>query len=61
MDFPKMTLKGMTAIVTGGGRGLGRAAALSFATAGADVAVASRNLGNCEKVAQEVRALGRGP
>jgi NAD(P)-dependent dehydrogenase (short-subunit alcohol dehydrogenase family) len=46
-------------LVTGGSRGLGRAMALGFARAGADVAVASRRLEACEQVAAEIRALGR--
>jgi NAD(P)-dependent dehydrogenase (short-subunit alcohol dehydrogenase family) len=49
-------LKDKVAVVTGGSRGLGREMVLSFAAAGADVVVASRNLANCEAVAEEVRA-----
>ena len=46
-------------LVTGGSRGLGYRMAMAFAQRGADVIVASRKLENCEKVAEEVRALGR--
>lgn len=52
-------LKERVAIVTGGGTGIGRSIALEFAKAGADVIVASRNLENLEKVAGEIRDLGR--
>ncbi|MGE3327721.1 MAG: SDR family NAD(P)-dependent oxidoreductase [Acidimicrobiia bacterium] len=52
-------LTGKVAVVTGGSRGLGREMVLGFAACGADVAIASRNLENCEAVARDVRALGR--
>lgn len=46
-------------LVTGGSRGLGRAMALGFADAGADVAVASRKQEACDEVAREIEARGR--
>ena len=52
-------LENQIAVVTGAGRGIGRAIALKFAAAGADVACVSRTQENSEKVAAEVRALGR--
>ena len=52
-------LTGKVALITGGSRGLGRAMALGFAAAGADLIIASRKLDACEAVAEEVRALGR--
>lgn len=52
-------LANQIAVVTGAGRGIGRAIALQFATEGADVACVSRTAENAEKVALEVRALGR--
>ena len=55
----ELSLKDRTAIVTGGGRGIGRAIALALAEAGADVAVAARTVSEIEATAKEVRALGR--
>ncbi len=59
-QFRRMSqLANQIAIVTGAGRGLGRAIALKFAAEGADVVCISRTTDNSEKVASEVRALGR--
>jgi NAD(P)-dependent dehydrogenase (short-subunit alcohol dehydrogenase family) len=56
----RFDLSGRTALVTGGSRGLGRAIAFGLAAAGADVAIASRKLEACERVAAEVaEATGR--
>ena len=52
-------LEGQVAVVTGAGRGIGRAVALRLAAAGADVVCVSRTAENSEKVAAEVRATGR--
>ena len=53
-------LHGRVALVTGGSRGLGREMVLAFARSGADVAIASRKIDGCERVADEVlRATGR--
>lgn len=52
-------LTGKVAVVTGASKGLGRAMAMGFAEAGADVVVSSRRLGACEEVAEEIRSLGR--
>ena len=52
------SLKGKVAIVTGGGRGIGKFIATGFAEAGADVVIASRKVQNCEKVARELAKLG---
>jgi 3-oxoacyl-[acyl-carrier protein] reductase len=52
-------LANQIAVVTGAGRGIGRAIALKYAAEGADVVVVSRTVENAEKVAAEIRALGR--
>jgi gluconate 5-dehydrogenase len=52
-------LSGRNALVTGGGRGLGRFIALGLAEAGANVAIASRKRDNLDAVAREIEALGR--
>jgi NAD(P)-dependent dehydrogenase (short-subunit alcohol dehydrogenase family) len=51
-------LKGRRALVTGGGRGIGRSMALALADSGADVAVASRSLSELETVAGEIKDRG---
>ena len=54
-----MDLVGQVAIITGAGRGIGRAIALTFARVGADVVLVSRTGTELETVAAEVRQLGR--
>ena len=46
-------------LITGSSRGLGRAMALGFAAAGADIVVTSRNVDACREVVREIEALGR--
>ena len=53
------SLLGKVCVVTGASRGLGRAIALAYATAGADVVLAARSRPDLEKVAREVEATGR--
>ena len=52
-------LANKVAVVTGAGRGIGRAVALAYAKMGADVACVSRTEENSAKAAAEVEALGR--
>jgi NAD(P)-dependent dehydrogenase (short-subunit alcohol dehydrogenase family) len=54
-----MELEGQAAIVTGAGRGIGRAIALELASMGADIVVAEFDHERGEHTAEEVRALGR--
>ena len=59
MERPDFSLKGKVAVVTGGTRGMGRAMALTFARAGADVVVTSRHESGAEATAAEIRGIGR--
>jgi 3-oxoacyl-[acyl-carrier protein] reductase len=52
-------LSGQVAIVTGGGRGIGRAISVLFAQAGADLTICGRTLEPLEETAREIRSLGR--
>ncbi|RLC95980.1 MAG: 2-deoxy-D-gluconate 3-dehydrogenase [Chloroflexi bacterium] len=53
------SLEGKVAIVTGAGRGIGKAVALGLAEMGADVVALARTVTDIEKTAAEVRALGQ--
>ncbi len=58
--IPKdFSVEGKVAIVTGGGRGIGKAIALVLAESGADVTVAARTTKDIEQTAAEIRKLGR--
>jgi len=59
MFLERYRLDGKVAVITGGSRGIGRAIALGFAEAGADIVVASRKLPDLEAVAGEISAQGR--
>ncbi len=51
-------LREKTVLITGGGQGIGKAAALAFAKEGAQVAICGRNAATLEGTAKELRALG---
>lgn len=59
MTLPDFSLKDKIAIVTGAKRGIGKAIAVTFAEAGADVVVCGRTLTELEEVTGEIQALGR--
>ena len=54
-----MQLEGKVAVVTGGGKGIGRAIALAFAREGADVVVAATTEPALKEVAAKIEAMGR--
>lgn len=59
MRFPSFDLTGRVALVTGGGRGIGRGIALALANAGADVAICSRTEEQLRRTAAEIEKMGR--
>ncbi len=59
MTTDLFSLEGKSALVTGASRGIGRAVALAFAQAGADVSVAARTEADLETLAKEIDAAGR--
>ena len=59
MILDTFSLAGKKGIVTGGGQGLGKAFAIAFAEAGADVAIAELNPQTGAETVKEIEALGR--
>jgi NAD(P)-dependent dehydrogenase (short-subunit alcohol dehydrogenase family) len=57
--FAPNLFAGRSALITGGGRGIGREIALAFASLGADVVIASRNPDNLATTARDIEAMGR--
>ena len=59
MNFKEMfDLSDKVAIVTGGGRGLGKFIATGLAEAGSNLVIASRKIGNCQRTAKELETFG---
>ncbi|MGK6352802.1 3-ketoacyl-ACP reductase [Parapedobacter sp. DT-150] len=53
-----MELKGKNAIITGGGRGLGKAVALTLASEGVNIGITGRHAGNLAATVEELKKLG---
>lgn len=58
-ELPNFDLSGRTALVTGAARGLGRAAALALAAAGANIVLGVRDPGSATELADVIRTAGR--
>lgn len=59
MYLPSFSLNNKTAVITGAGRGIGRALSIGLAEAGADVVLLSRTRADLEETAASIHALGR--
>ena len=59
MKFPTFDLTGKVAMVTGATKGIGYGYSLGLANAGADIVVVSRTPADCDRVVEEIRAMGR--
>ena len=58
-NYPSFDLKGKVALITGAGRGLGKACALALAHAGADVVLGLRDGDSAEELEDEIGLMGR--
>jgi dehydrogenase/reductase SDR family protein 4 len=59
MDVSYLALDGKVALITGGSRGIGKAIALAFANAGADIVISSRKQPVLDEVVAEIEKMGR--
>jgi len=59
MDSNNGTLKGQVALVTGSGKGIGKACAIALAKAGADIILGFRNINDQGEVGDEIKKFGR--
>jgi len=59
MILTEFSVEGKVAIVTGAGRGIGKAISLALARAGADIVAAARTKEEIEETCREVKDLGR--
>ena len=59
MPKDRQLLEGKIALITGGGRGIGKSVALAFAREGADIVITARTDAQLNAVAEEIRSLGR--
>ncbi len=59
LSYPSFTLNGKIALITGAGKGLGRACALALAHAGADIGLGLRDVNSAKDLEQEIQAMGR--
>lgn len=58
INYPDYAVKGKVALITGAGRGIGRACALALSKAGADIALGLRDVATGEELAEEIRSHG---
>ena len=59
MTHAPFSLEGKTAMITGGGIGIGKSISIEFARAGADVMLCSRRMEHLEPTAESIRQLGK--